>query len=283
MASTILLLSCSDQKGIVARISAFVYANGGNIEHADQHIDSQSRTLFMRIQWQEEGFRLPFAKVAAAFAPLAREFKMTWNLYSTRDVPRVALFVSHHTHCLYDLLLRQKEGELNCRIPLVISNHREAAGVADHFGVKFVYIPKTAAGKVCAERREAALLRKEAIEVVVLARYMQLFSASFVASFAGRMINIHHSFLPAFAGKEPYAQAYRRGVKIIGATSHYVTAKLDSGPIIEQDTVRVSHRDSLDDLRRKGKDLEKIVLSRALRRHLERKILVYDNKTVILY
>jgi formyltetrahydrofolate deformylase len=206
---------------------------------------------------------------------------MRWSLYFTEEVPRMAVFVSQPTHCLYDLLLRHKQGQFRCGIPLIISNHSAARTIAAHFNIRFVELAKTVSNKKEIEEKERALLEKERIELIVLAQYKQILSESFVEAFPWRIINIHHSFLPAFAGSEPYQQAYRRGVKIIGATSHYVTRELDAGPIIEQDTVRVSHRDSLDDLKRKGQDLEKVVLSRAIRWHLERKILVYNNKTVV--
>jgi formyltetrahydrofolate deformylase len=271
MNSAILLLSCRDQKGIVAKISDFIYRHKGNIEHADQHIDG--KTLFMRIQWALDNFTIDDKDIAAAFKPLERKFKMGATLHFTKDSPRVAIFVSRHSHCLYDLLLRYQEGQFKCTIPLIVSNHPDTGKIAEYFGIKFVH----------AESETDALraLKTENIEIIVLARYMQVLSAGFVKKYKNNIINIHHSFLPAFAGGNPYEQAYARGVKIIGATSHYVTEKLDDGPIIEQNTVRISHRDSLDDLKRKGKDLEKLVLSSALRWHLERKILVYSNKTVI--
>ena len=281
MSSAILLLSCSDKEGIVAKISDFIFKHRGNIEHADQHIDSQSKTLFMRIQWALDDFSIPQDKIAASFSPLAKHFKMQWSLHFSHKIPRVAIFVSKYTHCLYDLLLRWQEGQLNCDIPLILSNHPDAANIARHFDIRFQESPKNTYSKKKAEAKELELMKEEKIDVIVLARYMQILSNNFVNHFSSRIINIHHSFLPAFIGKDPYDQAYRRGVKIIGATSHYVTKKLDEGPIIEQNTARISHRDSVDDLKRKGKDLEKMVLSQALRWHLEHKILVYNNKTVI--
>ena len=271
MKSAIWLLSCRDQKGIVAKISDFIYRHKGNIEHADQHIDG--KTLFMRIQWQLDNFTIADSKIADALKPLARQFKMEAALHFTSDLPRTAIFVSRHTHCLYDLLLRYQEGQFKCMIPLIISNHPDAGKIAEYFGIRFVHTGD--------EARILHELKKASVEVIVLARYMRILSPAFVKRYKNSIINIHHSFLPAFAGGNPYEQAYAHGVKLIGATSHYVTAKLDDGPIIEQNTVRISHRDSLDDLKRKGKDLEKLVLSRALRWHLERKILVYSNKTVI--
>ena len=271
MNSAILLLSCRDKKGIVAKISDFIYRHKGNIEHADQHIDGE--TLFMRIQWALNKFDIADEKIILTLKPLIDEFKMEAALHFTKDLPRVGILVSRHVHCLYDLLLRHQEGQFKCTIPLIISNHQEARKIADYFSIKFVHAKS--------EVQAAAELKKENIEIAVLARYMQILSSKFVKKYKNRIINIHHSFLPAFAGGNPYEQAYAKGVKIIGATSHYVTAKLDDGPKIEQNTVRISHRDTLDDLKRKGKDLEKLVLSRALRWHLERKILVYSNKTVI--
>ena len=271
MNSAILLLSCRDQKGIVAKISDFIYRHKGNIEHADQHIDGT--TLFMRIQWALDNFTIEDKNIAVALGPLSRAFKMESRLHFTKDLPRVAIFVSRHTHCLYDLLLRYQEGQFKCTVSLIVSNHPDALKIAEYFGIKFVHTGN--------EARILLELKKERIEVIALARYMRILSPVFVKRYKSSIINIHHSFLPAFAGGNPYEQAYARGVKLIGATSHYVTAKLDDGPIIEQNTVRISHRDSLDDLKRKGKDLEKLVLSRALRWHLERKILVYNNKTVV--
>ena len=281
MSTATLLISCPDQKGITASVTDFIYANNGNIEHADQHIDSQSNTFFMRINWSLAGFRIPKADIATSFANLANRFNMKWSLYFDSDLPKVAVFVSRLTHCLHDLLLKHKQGYFNCRIPLIISNHCEAKDIAKDFKIKFVYLPKTAKNKPEVEKKELDLLKKEGIELIVLARYTQIFTRQFVQEFTNRIVNIHHSFLPAFAGSKPYQRAYGRGVKIIGATSHYVTEELDAGPIIEQDTVRVSHRDSLADLQREGEELERAVLSRAVRWHLSRKILIYNNKTVV--
>lgn len=281
MNHAILLISCRDRKGITAAVTSYVYQNGGNIIDADQHIDEQTDTFFMRIEWSLAGFAVPEQKVAQSFAALARRFGMVWELYFTNDVPRAAVFVSRHLHCLYDLLLRQKEGQLRCRIPLIISNHLDAQIVAKQFKIKFYHVPIAPKSKLKQEKKEIAILKKEKIDLVVLARYHQILSGNFVKQFENRIINIHHSFLPAFAGKDPYDQAYRKGVKIIGATSHFVIEKLDAGPIIEQDTVRISHKDAVEDIKRKGQDLEKIVLSRAVRWYLERKILTYGNKTVV--
>ena len=281
MSSAILLISCPDQKGITARITSFVYEHGGNIEHADQHIDTQTNTFFMRIEWSLEGFRLETDKITEAFRTIADEFQMNWSLNFSDQTPKVAIFVSQFTHCLYDLLLRQQEGQLKCDIALIISNHPTAAKIAHHFGIAYHEFSKTTENKQEIEKQEIELLKSNNINTIILARYMQILGEEFVKEFPNCIINIHHSFLPAFIGKSPYGQAYARGVKIIGATSHYVTNELDAGPIIEQDTVRVSHRDSLDDLRQKGRDLEKLVLSRAVQWHLQRKILVYNNKTVV--
>ncbi|MDD5195435.1 MAG: formyltetrahydrofolate deformylase [Candidatus Omnitrophica bacterium] len=281
MNKAILLISCPDKKGIVAKVSNFLYTNNGNIEDADQHIDSQTNTFFMRIEWLLKGFKIPQADIAASFKKIADEFNMNWSIHYSSDIPRMAIFVSRFTHCLYDLLLRYREGQFNCTLPMIISNHKDAKPIAKNFNIPFYCFPKIKQNKLGVEKKEIDILKKEKIGTIVLARYTQIFSANFVREFPNRIINIHHSFLPAFIGSNPYKQAYRRGVKIIGATSHYVTEELDAGPIIEQDTVRVSHRDRLEDLRRKGEDLEKVVLSRAVRLHLERKVLVYNNKTVL--
>ena len=279
--NAMLLISCPDTKGITASVANFIYQNNGNIEHADQHIDSQTNTFFMRIEWSLKDFKIEKDKIAESFRPLADRFKMRWALHFADKVMRMAIFVSKYEHCLHDLLLRFKGGELNCELPLIISNHSLAKETADSFGIRFVEFPITKENKLQQEKREIALLKQEKIDLIVLARYTQILSKQFVEEFPEQIINIHHSFLPAFVGKQPYKQAYEKGVKIIGATSHYLIEKLDAGPIIEQDTIRISHRDSLDDLIRKGQDLEKIVLGRAVRWHLERKILVYNNKTVI--
>ncbi len=281
MPNAILLISCPDKKGITAAVTDFIYKNDGNIEHADQHIDKESSTFFMRIEWALQGFKIAQGAIAKSFQPIAEKFSMAWNLYFSDDKPRAAIFVSRQTHCLYDLLLRHKAGQLNCEIPLIVSNHADAKSIAESFDTKFAEFPVTKQNKLEQEKRQIYLLKKEKIDFVVLARYGQIFTKHFVGAFENRVINIHHSFLPAFAGKNPYAQAYQKGVKIIGATSHFVTERLDEGPIIEQDTVRVSHRDALIDMKIKGEDLEKVVLSRAVRLYLERKILVYNNKTVI--
>ena len=281
MANGILLISCRDQKGITAAVSNFVAINNGNIEHADQHIDHQTEIFFMRIEWAMEGFKIPKEKIRGEFLSIANRFAMSWNLYFTDDVSRVAVFVSKPLHCLYDLLLRQKSQQMRCEIPLIISNHPDAKAVAQNFNIPFYEFYMCKENKYEQEHKQIELLRNAKIDVVVLARYQQILSPMFIQEFKNRIINIHHSFLPAFVGSKPYTQAYQKGVKIVGTTSHYVNEQLDEGPIIEQDTVRVSHRDSLKDIILKGEDLERVVLSRALRWHLSRKILCYGNKTVV--
>ena len=281
MNHAILLISCRDQKGITATITNFIFQNQGNIVHADQHIDGQSNTFFMRIEWSLEDFKLKRDDIRPAFSVIAKSFNMMWELSFTDQKTRLAIFVSKHLHCLYDLLYRYKTGQLFCDIVLLISNHPETRLVANDFGVKFAEFAVKSHNKIEQEQRQMELLETEKIDLVVLARYHQILTKKFVDRFPSQIINIHHSFLPAFAGSNPYLQAYQKGVKVIGATSHYVTEVLDDGPIIAQDTVGISHRDSLDDLKRKGEDLEKIVLSRAVRWHLERKILCYGNKTVV--
>lgn len=281
MNHAILLISCPDRKGITATVTNFIYQHGGNILHSDQHIDEQTNTFFMRVEWSLKGFDIPREKIEGHLQAITRRFDMKWELGFTDRPLRVAVFVSKHIHCLYDLLYRKRAGHFSCEIPLIISNHPDAKSIAREFRIPFHVLPITPKNKNVQEAKELKLLEKEKINLVVLARYHQILSARFVSRYRQRIINIHHSFLPAFAGKDPYRQAYQKGVKIIGATSHYVTEKLDEGPIIEQDTVRISHRDALNDLIRKGEDLEKVVLSRAVRWHLERKILCYGNKTVI--
>jgi formyltetrahydrofolate deformylase len=281
MNHAILLISCPDQRGITATVTNFIFTHNGNIVHADQHIDEQSNTFFMRVEWSLEEFSLKDIQIGQHFMPIAGKFGMKWELYFTEKLPRVAVFVSKHLHCLYDLLSRWKAGHFACEISLIVSNHPDAQTVAKEFGIpffEFIVLPESRDEQ---EKKQISLLKNAHVDLVVLARYHQVLTASFVREFQNRIINIHHSFLPAFAGKNPYAQAYERGVKIIGATSHFVTEQLDEGPIIEQDTVRVSHRDSLQDLVRKGEDLEKIVLSRTIRLSLEHKILSYGNKTVV--
>jgi formyltetrahydrofolate deformylase len=281
MTHAILLISCRDQKGITAAVTNFIFQNQGNIVHADQHIDEHSNTFFMRIEWSMDAFRLKREDIQQAFSDIARTFNMTWNLSFSDQKTRVAIFAGKHLHCLYDLLYRHKTGQFFCDIVLLLSNHPDARKVAEDFGIKFVEFNIEAHNKIEQEQKQIELLKIEKISLVVLARYHQILTKQFVDRFPSQIINIHHSFLPAFAGSNPYLQAYEKGVKVIGATSHYVTEGLDQGPIIAQDTVSVSHRDSLEDMKRKGEDLEKAVLSRAVRWHLEQKILCYGNKTVV--
>ncbi len=277
----VLLVSCPDQKGLVACVSDFIYRNDGNIVHADQHTDFEQRVFLQRVEFDLDGFRIPRDLIAGAFRGVAERFSMAWELRFSDDVPRLAIFVSKLDHCLYDLLWRQRGGELRAEIPLVVSNHGDLRPVAESFGVAYHVHKITPETKAEEEPKIEALLQRERIGLVVLARYMQVLSSGFVARWPRRIINIHHSFLPAFAGAKPYHQAYERGVKVIGATGHYVTEELDQGPIIEQDVVRVSHRDAVEDLIRKGRDLERVVLARAVSLHLRNRVLVYGNKTVV--
>ncbi len=276
-----LLLSCPDQKGLVAAVSNFVFENDGNIIHADQHTDLEEHYFLQRVEWEMDGFAVPRADLRDAFRPLAERFSMNWSVRFSDETPRMALFVSRQAHCLYDVLARWKMDEIRADIPLIVSNHADLADVADDFGIPFHHLPVTAATKPEQEATVLGLLAEHRIDLVVLARYMQILSGDFVARYPHRIINIHHSFLPAFAGARPYHQAHERGVKVIGATAHYVTPDLDGGPIIEQDVVRVSHSDAVPDLVAKGRDLEKVVLARAVRLHLEGRVLVYGNKTVV--
>ena len=279
--TAVLLLSCPDQKGLVATVSDFLYRHDGNIIHADQHTDTEEGIFLQRVEWELDGFAVPREEIAAAFQPIADRFGMTWSLHFSDYVPRVAVFVSKLPHCLYDLLARWRMGELHAEISLVVSNHPDHQAIADDFGVAYHCIAMTPETKAEQEPRIVQILRDKRIDLIVLARYMQVLSEDFVRRYQTRMINIHHSFLPAFAGGRPYHQAHERGVKIIGATAHYVTPELDQGPIIEQDVARVSHRDSVADLIRKGRDLEKVVLARAVDLHLRNRIVVYGNKTVV--
>jgi formyltetrahydrofolate deformylase len=277
-----LLINCPDRRGLVAAVSGFLYRLDANILHADQHQDNEHGLFFMRVEWSLEGVALDGAAFAAAFEhEVAQPHAMQWRLEDSRRVPRVALFVSHYDHCLLDLLHRQRSGELRCDIPLVISNHESCREIAGFYGAAFEYIPVPKDGKAEAEAHQQELLAQHGIDLIVLARYMQVLSPAFVARYPQRIINVHHSFLPAFVGARPYHAAFERGVKLIGATSHYVTEELDEGPIIEQDVVRISHRDQLQDLVQKGRDLERAVLSRAVRWHLEHRILLYGKKTVV--
>lgn len=279
--TAVLLISCRDQKGLVAAVSDFLYRSEGNIVHADQHTDPEEGVFLQRVEWETAGFSIPRTEIAAAFTPIAHRFDMRWSLRFSDEVPRIAVLVSRLPHCLYDLLARWRMREFEAEIPIVISNHDDARPVAASFGVTFADLPVADASKASQERETLALLDQHRIDLVVMARYMQILSDGFISRYEQRIINIHHSFLPAFAGGRPYHQAHERGVKIIGATAHYATAELDQGPIIEQDVVRVSHRDSVEDLIRKGRDLEKVVLARAVDLHLRNRVIVYGNKTVV--
>jgi formyltetrahydrofolate deformylase len=279
--TAVLLLSCPDQKGLVAAVSDFLYRNDGNIIHADQHTDQEEGVFLQRVEWELDGFSLPRDQIEEAFRPIAKRFGLTWSLSFSDATPRIAVFVSKLPHCLYDLLARWRMGEFRAEVPLVVSNHDDLASIAGDFGVEFRSFEVNDATKATVEAEMLALLDEHNIDVVVLARYMQVLSAKFVERYPHEIINIHHSFLPAFAGARPYHQAHERGVKVIGATAHYATAELDAGPIIAQDVAQTSHRDSVADLVRKGSDLEKVVLARAVDLHLRRRILVYGNKTVV--
>ena len=279
--SAVLLVSCPDRKGLVATVSDYIYKHGGNILHTDEHTDATSSWFLMRVEFDLSGFDVPLEDVHKSFGPIAELFSMNWRLADSEMRPRMAIMVSKYDHCLIDLLYRHKTGELRCEIPLIISNHPDNQPIADFYGIPFVHVPVSKDQKSTAEAHQIALIREHNIDFTVLARYMQVLSNDFVAAFPQRLINIHHSFLPAFVGAKPYHQAFQRGVKLIGATSHYVTEVLDDGPIIEQDVTRISHRDSVDDLIQKGRDLEKVVLSRGVRWHIENRVLLYGNKTVV--
>jgi formyltetrahydrofolate deformylase len=284
--SAILLISCPDRKGEVATIADFVYRHGGNILHADEHADEESGLFLMRVEFDPKDFDIDLSQPDLAdfgkqFSPIAEAFAMKWRLALAAQRPRMIIFVSRYDHCLVDLLYRQQSGELHCDIPLIISNHSDARPIAEFYKIPYEVVVVTKENKSDAESKIERLITEHRPDFMVLARYMQILSNEFVSRYPQRIINIHHSFLPAFVGARPYHQAFERGVKLIGATSHYVTEYLDDGPIIEQDVVRVSHRDSVEDLIRKGRDLEKIVLSRAVRAHVENRVLVYGNKTVV--
>jgi len=280
-ANAILLLSCQDQKGLVYNIANFIYRHNGNIVHAAQHTSMTRKIFFMRIEWELNGFVIPREEIGLVFKHVASQFQMTWDFHFTDAVPRLAIFVSRHPHCLYDLLLRRQMGEFKAEIPLVISNHLDVQPLVEKFGIKFLHFPISRENKARQEERELEVLQKENIDLVVLARYMQVLTGDFISKYHNKIINIHHSFLPAFAGPKPYQQAYDRGVKIIGATSHYVTEHLDDGPIIAQDVIKITHRDSMDDIKLKSRDLERVVLAKAVRLHLENRILTYGSKTVV--
>ena len=279
--TAVLLISCPDQKGLVAAVSNFVYRNGGNIVHADQHIDQPQSIFFQRVEWELGGFALAQEEIGASFREIADRFQMRWQLRFSSERARMAVFVSKYDHCLLELLNRHRAGEISAEIAAVVSNHPDLEPLVAPFGIPFHVFPITPENKGAQEERELALLSALRVDLVILARYMQILTPLFVQRYPNRIINIHHSFLPAFVGKQPYHQAYERGVKLIGATSHYVTEELDQGPIIEQDVCRVTHRDSLDELMRKGRELERQVLARSVRWHLLHRVLPYGRKTVV--
>ncbi|MFY0607307.1 MAG: formyltetrahydrofolate deformylase [Cyclobacteriaceae bacterium] len=280
--NAILLIHCSDRKGLINTITNFLYEHKGNIVDLDEHVEKNEEMFFMRIEWELESFDIPKDQISEIFArEIASKVDMNWNLHFTEKKPRMAVFVSKASHCLYDILARHFSGEWQIEIPAIISNHQIHKEIADRFDVPFYYFEMNKNNKVEVEQAQRQLLAELEIDFLILARYMQILSDDFIKAYPNRIINIHHSFLPAFAGAKPYHRAHERGVKIIGATSHYVTADLDAGPILEQDVVKISHKDTVEDLIRKGKDLEKIVLSRGIWTHLQRKALVHQNKTVI--
>lgn len=282
MTTAKLLLHCPDKPGILAEVTDFITVNKGNIIYLDQYVDHVENIFFMRIEWELKDFLIPQEKIEDYFRTLyGQKYEMDFRLYFSDVKPRMAIFVSKLSHCLFDMLARYTAGEWNVEIPLIISNHPDLQHVAERFGIPFYLFPITKETKEEQERKEMELLAKHKITFIVLARYMQVISEQMINAYPNKIINIHHSFLPAFVGAKPYHAAFQRGVKIIGATSHYVTTELDAGPIIEQDVVRITHKDAIEDLVNKGKDLEKIVLSRAVQKHIERKILAYKNKTVI--
>lgn len=279
--SVVLLIHCTDRKGIVARVAGFIHEFGGNILDSDHHTDRESGAFLMRTVFALDGFQVPPNEIGSAFSSIAKVFEMRYEIHFVPARPKVALLVSKQDHCLADLLQRQRRGELSFDVPVIISNHDACAMWAELYNIPFHVLPVTQETKPEQERQMLALLKQQAVELVVLARYMQILSGSFLRDVGCPVINIHHSFLPAFIGANPYRQAYERGVKLIGATAHYATEELDQGPIIEQDVTRVGHRDTMDDLVRKGRDLEELVLARAVRSHVERRVLVYGRRTVV--
>jgi formyltetrahydrofolate deformylase len=280
--SAILLLQCPERKGVVAAIANFIYSQNGSIAHADEHRDTEAGVYMMRLEWALDDFKLPIEHFARHFEPTAQQFDMKWRIAESNYRPRVAIFVSKSGHCLADLLYRHQIGELPCDIPLVISNHEDNRALVEFYKIPFIYMPFAKDKREQIEQEQFRLLAEHKIELIVLARYMQILSNQFIARYPNRIINIHHSFLPAFIGAKPYHRSYERGVKLVGATSHYVTEVLDEGPIIEQDIIRISHRDTLEDMIRKGGDVERVVLSRAVLWHLENRVIVYgDRKTAV--
>lgn len=280
--TAILLMHCPDQPGILASVTEFINLNKGNILYLDQHVDYEQNVFFMRVEFDLKEFLIPRDKINEYFTTLfANKYDMTFNLYFGDQKPRMALFVSKMSHCMYDILARYDAGQMDVDIPLIISNHEDMRHVAERFGIEYHVFPITKDNKEEQEAKEKALMKEKGVTFIVLARYMQIISEQMIKDYPNKIINIHHSFLPAFIGAKPYHGAYERGVKIIGATGHYVTTELDAGPIIEQDVVRVNHKDTVQSFIHKGQDLEKIVLSRAVEKHVERKVLVYKNKTVV--
>ncbi|HPG55559.1 MAG: Formyltetrahydrofolate deformylase [Bacteroidetes bacterium ADurb.Bin302] len=280
--TAVLLLHCPDRQGILASVTDFINVNKGNIIYLDQYVDTIQKAFFMRVEWELESFLIPKEKIKEYFETLmAKKYSMDFQLYLHAQKPRMAIFVSKQSHCLYDLLAHYEAGDWNVEIPLIISNHPDMEHVAKKFNIPYYCFPITKETKEEQEAKELALLKENNISFLVLARYMQVISPNFIRAYPEKIINIHHSFLPAFVGARPYHAAYERGVKIIGATSHYITEELDAGPIIKQDVTGISHKDTVENLIRKGQDLEKIVLSRAVEKHIEHKILVYKNKTIV--
>jgi formyltetrahydrofolate deformylase len=275
-----LLIACPDRQGLVALLANFIASHNGNIIHADHHTDFTAGLFLSRLEWQLDNFDLKTEEIAPVFSEVVKDLQASWQLHFSDRIQRIAIWVSRQDHCLLDLIWRQKAREMRCEIPLIISNHENLRSIAAQYGIDFEYVPITKDNKVIQEAQQLEILQKYNIDLVVLAKYMQILSQDFTVKFP-KIINIHHSFLPAFVGAKPYERAYERGVKIIGATAHYVTPDLDAGPIIEQDVVRVSHRDEVSDLVRKGKDLERVVLARAVRYHLQNRVLVYGNRTVV--
>jgi formyltetrahydrofolate deformylase len=276
-----LLLTCPDQRGIVSKIAQFIFERNGNIVDLDEHVDEEDHIFFLRVTWDLKTFSVPPDKLEEIFQPLAREYQATWSIRLNKNKRKIAIFVSKYAHCLQEILWRHDLREFDAEIALIISNHPDIGFLADRYHIPFHLFPITKENKALQEKKELELIRSEKIDTIILARYMQVLSSTMVENYVHRIINIHHSFLPAFAGANPYKQAYERGVKIVGATCHYVTDVLDEGPIIEQDIIRISHKDSLDDLIRKGRDLERLVLSRGIRYHLQDRILVDGRKTVV--
>lgn len=280
--SAILKISATDQKGLVAAVTHFISQNEGNVIDLEQHVDELDKEFFMRVEWSLSEFELTKPQLESHIEEfIGRPFNMNWSIEYSKNKPRMAIFVSKMSHCLLDILSRHQSGELDVEIPLIISNHADLKSICGNFGLKFIHLPITSDNKQSQEARQLELLNGHNVDFIVLARYMQILSQEFLTEYSNRVINIHHSFLPAFPGAKPYHSAHKRGVKLIGATSHYATAELDCGPIISQDVVRVSHTDSIDDLVRKGRDLEKVVLARAIWHHVNHKILVWQNRTIV--